>query len=307
MIVKLFNNSNVKIKDNVTKTNLISKKFQYGRTHLQVASRFSKTNNVKTIFDKLKIFTKNNNNQRYINLSNSEDKTSIMLATDYINHVNSKGKTALILAAEYGDKTIVEILLDNGAEIEKKNSKGSAALILAVYYGNNDVVELLVEKGANINIQNNYGSNALMYASVKGNVNIINFLLNNGARINDIDENGNNALIYAIMYIYWADRSPDRSLRSWKSDNENLIIVKLLCERGINIRYENKKKMNAYDFAHALGLNYVCKYLNTHLNKSNRINNVTYSPLHKSTRNTVNTKNNSSTLSVLHNIKNILP
>ena len=60
-------------------------------------------------------------------------------------------------------------------------------------------MELLINNGANINIVNNYGYTPLTVASLSGDLEIVNLLISNGADINIHDNYGNTALIKAYI------------------------------------------------------------------------------------------------------------
>jgi ankyrin repeat protein len=75
----------------------------------------------------------------------------------------TKGKTVLYLAAEKGHEAVVQLLVENGANINteeeqekllfRTTTKGRRVLYLAAEKGYNTVVQLLVENGANVNAQ----------------------------------------------------------------------------------------------------------------------------------------------------------
>jgi ankyrin repeat protein len=58
------------------------------------------------------------------------------------------GDTPLFIASQYGYKNIVEVLVENGADVNKMNNDGKTPLMVASENGNKDVVEVLVKKGA---------------------------------------------------------------------------------------------------------------------------------------------------------------
>jgi len=62
----------------------------------------------------------------------------------------------------------VKLLLDKGADVNKKTDIGETALMTASYGGNVEVVKLLLAKGADINVKNSKGETALMIAKDKG-------------------------------------------------------------------------------------------------------------------------------------------
>jgi len=101
----------------------------------------------------------------------------------------------------YGKETVLEIiniLLDNGANVNGIDQFGRTALMEAVQYGNEKIVEALLKHGANVNAADEYGKTALIIAIEKGHTQIANMLLLTHAI--DIDaetSDGNTALTYA--------------------------------------------------------------------------------------------------------------
>jgi ankyrin repeat protein len=112
-------------------------------------------------------------------------------------NVNTKDewdRTALMEAARNGCESIVQLLIDNGADV-----KNSTALISAVgCYGNDEdkkerIVMLLIRSGANVNAKDKQGRTALMEAARNGCETIVPLLINNGA-----DVKNSTALIDAV-------------------------------------------------------------------------------------------------------------
>ena len=65
-----------------------------------------------------------------------------------------QGAYPLHLAVVKGNKEIVQILLDNGAQIDlkAKNKDEATPLAWAAFFGQKDMVSLLIESGAPINV-----------------------------------------------------------------------------------------------------------------------------------------------------------
>jgi ankyrin repeat protein len=92
----------------------------------------------------------------------------------------------LMVVAEFGDKPqvleFVDILLDQGANVNVQTSQGDTAVILAGWLTNNlDLLALLVERGADVNIPNKNGDTPIIDAAYKGKNEFLEYLLRNGA------------------------------------------------------------------------------------------------------------------------------
>ena len=79
------------------------------------------------------------------------------------------GKTALMFACSgsdvsYAIRRIVAALLTAGADIEARDSKGNTSFLLAAVSGITDVVELLIENRADLHVRNHAGKGALQLA-----------------------------------------------------------------------------------------------------------------------------------------------
>jgi ankyrin repeat protein len=85
---------------------------------------------------------------------------------------NLFGMTALHVAASKGDKTIVELLLTRGADIEAREDTGRTPLHTAAFRGYHEIVELLLLKGAKVNAQTNDGKTPLDWAILNSQVRI---------------------------------------------------------------------------------------------------------------------------------------
>jgi len=97
----------------------------------------------------------------------------------------------LALACEKGKKEIVEIMLQNGADL--KLTGNSQCLLNACMNGHTEIARLLIENGMNINqtFENNW--TVLHHATQKGKMDIINLLLEKGVDVSVKNNKGETA------------------------------------------------------------------------------------------------------------------
>ena len=62
---------------------------------------------------------------------------------------------ALAMASMKGYTDIVKLLVENGADVNKKGANGLTALMLASSGGYLDIVEILIKNGADVNAKDN--------------------------------------------------------------------------------------------------------------------------------------------------------
>lgn len=93
---------------------------------------------------------------------------------DYCNH----NSTALHKAAIYGHTSIIELLLNYGADIEIKNAEGMTALTIAVSQSHLDAVGMLLHYSANVQVLDNQGQSLLHHAARFANIAILMVLIN---------------------------------------------------------------------------------------------------------------------------------
>ncbi len=82
--------------------------------------------------------------------------------------------TLLMLSTYRGHLLTAKMLVDNGADLNKRNARGQTPLDGVCFKGNLDMVKLLVQCGANIE------GNPIVFASIFGNKEIVKYLKDQG-------------------------------------------------------------------------------------------------------------------------------
>ena len=94
---------------------------------------------------------------------------------------------------------MVQILLDNRAQVDILSLLGTSALMHASQNGHVDVVKILLDNRAQVNLQSKTGTSALMYAIQNNRVKVVKILLDSGAQVDLQDNSGRCSYIYANL------------------------------------------------------------------------------------------------------------
>jgi ankyrin repeat protein len=161
----------------------------------------------------------------------------------HVNKKNEDGTTALHIAAVRGIEAGVQLLLDQGADIEAKSDKyRQTALHLAVRRRDVSVIQLLLDRGANIDAMDCYGRKALHIAAHGGDEAFIQSLLESGFGIDTVGQFG----------------IPAQHLGTVAG---NKAVVKLLLERGADINAKDLYEMTALHYSARLAMEDVVRLL----------------------------------------------
>ena len=114
-----------------------------------------------------------------------------------INGISKGNTTALYIASQIHNTNIVKYLLDKDAITEIEGDNHYTPLSIAARYGLADIVKILIDKGADVN----YGSfTPIFMASKGGNLKSVKYLIEGDADINLKNNDGDTALTIAAYH-----------------------------------------------------------------------------------------------------------
>ena len=162
---------------------------------------------------------------------------------------NLENDTPLCLAAKYGNKNVVQLLLDAEADPNRANNFGETPLKFASMYGRGDVVKLLLRAGAEPNKADRYRNTPLCAIATMKNKDVAKLLLNAGSDPNKADILGQTPLYRAaesgfidgVILLLKAGADPDIAdkngdtplIRAVLSNNiHKTLVAKLLLDAG---------------------------------------------------------------------------
>lgn len=101
---------------------------------------------------------------------------------------------ALHSAVYDNNKEMVELLITNGADVNKANNDGWTPLYCAVWNNRKEIAELLIAKGADVNKATINSRTPLHSAVYNNSKEIVELLLLHGADVNKVDDKGKTLL-----------------------------------------------------------------------------------------------------------------
>ena len=119
---------------------------------------------------------------------NDIDTFNHLIRNINVNYKYRNDYTLLMLAVYYYNNTIVDLLINLGADLNIQSRDGSTALKIAAKSNNITSVKLLINARANLNLCDKFNHSALKTACYYGHIEIVELLLNAGALINVNDK-----------------------------------------------------------------------------------------------------------------------
>jgi ankyrin repeat protein len=166
-----------------------------------------------------------------------------------VNIPDDTGTYALIWASLNGHKKIVQLLLEQGANVDAQGGRYGNALQAACYAGHYEIVQTLLEQGANVDARGGRYGNALQAACYAGHYEIVQTLLEQGANVDARGGRYGNALHavcsaghYKIVQILLEQEYHVKAQREHfgialyaASENGHKEVVQLLLEKGASV------------------------------------------------------------------------
>ena len=118
---------------------------------------------------------------------------------DLIHAFDNVGLGPMHLVCLNGNIKVLEILMENGGDVNVKSDNGFTPLVFSVNNGFKSLAKALVENGADINLVTNGGSTAFIHACQSGMYDMVEYMLEKGADVTQTDSLGRTPLQLAIM------------------------------------------------------------------------------------------------------------
>jgi|GEM_PF-2481426 len=181
--------------------------------------------------------------------------------------------TELQLAAARGQADRVDVLLDQGANVDEANKYGKTALMLAAEAGHSDTIAALLKRNAQANLQDIDGMTPLMFAAANGHADAIKVLLDKGADPNVTNRYDASALTNSVFFGH---DDATRALLAGKTKLNKATVeyaflisaglgrnelLKQLLDYGVDINARGKNKRTALIAATRFGHAHAVKFL----------------------------------------------
>lgn len=160
------------------------------------------------------------------------------------------------------NESMMEKLIQKGANIEWRNASGQSSIILAAKNSNDQIILFLLKKGIDVNQADEEGFTALMWAIKKNCIQCVKELLSYNSTLEQQSNTGNNAIMLAaskhpkILELLLNDDSKLKVRNTYSLTalmiavkSESLECVDLLLKHGANPKRKNNTGQDSFDLA----------------------------------------------------------
>jgi ankyrin repeat protein len=114
-----------------------------------------------------------------------------------LNAKDASGEMPMLYAVKNKNPTILKWLAENGADVNATDGTGRTSMHKAVYL-NLVAVKLLSEIGADLNAKDKGGWTPMHFAVFRGDLDVVKYLAENGADVNVVAKNGRTPIDIAV-------------------------------------------------------------------------------------------------------------
>jgi len=164
---------------------------------------------------------------------------------DVNQHESLFEMTPLVVSSENGHFSIVEFLVQNGADVNQASNDGAIPLFMSSQNGHFPIVEFLVQKGADVNQVINDRRTPLLISSHNGHFPIVEFLVQNDADVNYADNNGATPILMS-------------------SQNGHFSIVEILVQNGADVNQASNNGFTPLALSIHMGHENIAELLQQH-------------------------------------------
>jgi len=166
------------------------------------------------------------------------------------HEIDDKGSTYLHIAVRSRHVNIVKLLIDSGADIEKRGKYCRTPLMDSLLHEQEDITKFLIENGANFTKCCNGETPLHIVSSYRGNLSLVKFLINHGADKNALNDNNETSSYLALKHGYLnifsylvkeenCDINCGKSLLVLAFEQNDQNLVKFLLTKGVNVEQKS--------------------------------------------------------------------
>ena len=227
----------------------------YGATALQIAAKHGHESVVRLLLKNeasINIVNKNGETALYwaARVGHQNVVKSLLLSGANVLTKDNEGWSALDWAVVGGKTDIVKGLLEHG--VDTHSDGRNAALYLAASEGHEDTLQMLLDNGADVNAKDWLGSTALDWAAPGGHERTVRTLLRNGSNLDSRDAYENTGLHWAVrheMIVQMllengadvnAQNDCGHTALCWAARDGPVAVAQLLIEYAANVNTQDK-------------------------------------------------------------------
>lgn len=149
---------------------------------------------------------------------------------------------------------LVQLYLDNGANVNNRGEYGNTPLMLASVNNHLEIVKILIDNDADLDLQNNYQTTPLWAASMHGHIDIVKLLLENGANPNiQVGEDKMTALFSVAGKRFDENDIYVTTKKNLDSNDITLRVARVLLQNGANPNILNIYESNVLNLSARIG------------------------------------------------------